>query len=68
MGVFFPKNWNAEIQIDQNVLKKKKLCWFRWIVLTIKRLLKVTTFLFDIKWNIADNAMYFFILKSSKVH
>lgn len=63
---FLPPKWNADIANEQSV--SKKLCWFCWIVLAIKRLLEVTTFLFDIKWSIADNAMYFFILKSSKVH
>lgn len=65
--MFFPSlEWNAEIQIDRNNLGK--LCWFHQIVIATKRLLKVTTFLFHMKWGIADNAMYFFILRSSKVY
>lgn len=45
----------------------KKLCWFLWIVLPIKSLLKVTTFFFfDIHGSIADNGADSFILKKFK--
>lgn len=63
--VFFPvPDWNAVIQTNRNILGKSR--WFHRAVATIKGLSKVTAFLSDMKWSIADNAMYFFILKKFK--